>query len=37
MDVVIESLVVLAREPATFWRENVTSVVIVLSVLARMS
>ena len=27
----------LAREPASFWRENVIAVVIVLQVLARMS
>ena len=30
-------LVVLAREPASFWRENVVTVVILLRVLARMS
>ena len=30
MDVVLESLVVLAREPTTFWRKHGTSVVIVL-------
>ena len=29
--------VVLAREPASFWRENVVAVVILLRVLARMS
>ena len=30
-------LVVLLREPASFWRENVIAVVILLRVLARMS
>ena len=30
-------LVVLAREPASFWRENVVAVVILRRVLARMS
>ena len=29
--------VVHAREPASFWRENVVAVVILLQVLARMS
>ena len=29
--------VLLAREPASFWRENVIAVVILLRVLARMS
>ena len=29
--------IVLAREPASFWRENVVAVVILLRVLARMS
>ena len=28
---------VLAREPASFWRENVVAVVILLRILARMS
>ena len=30
-------LVMLAREPASFWRENVVAIVILLRVLATMS